>query len=207
MLPKLYYITQPVEGVSYTTQVEQVCVGGVRLVQLRLKDVPKDEMVRIAYDVKQVTDSFDAKLIINDNPEIAAHVNAYGVHLGANDMHPKQVRSIVGDHLIVGGTANTFERVLELYAYVDYLGIGPFRFTNTKKNLAPILGIDGYTSILKRMQQNKMHKPVYAIGGIEESDFPALMNTGIHGIAVSSLIAKSTDTEKTISTLNALLNQ
>lgn len=182
-------------------------MGGVRLVQLRLKDIPKDEMVRIAYDVKQVTDSFAAKLVINDNPEIAAQVNAYGVHLGINDMHPKQARSIVGDHLIVGGTANTFERIQELYAYVDYFGIGPFRFTNTKKNLAPILGVDGYTSILQRMRQSKMHKPVYAIGGIEESDFPVLMNTGIHGVAVSSLIAKSTNADQTISALNALLNQ
>lgn len=207
MLPKLYYITQPIEGVSYTPQAELVCKGGVRLIQLRMKDVAKEDMLRIALDVKDIADAYNSMLIINDNPEIAVQVNAHGVHLGINDMLPKLARSIVGDRMIIGGTANTFDRVQELYEHVDYFGIGPFRFTNTKKNLAPILGIQGYTSILQKMQYCNMHKPVYAIGGIENDDFHALMKTGIHGIAVSSLIAKSTDTGKTISTLNALLNQ
>jgi thiamine-phosphate pyrophosphorylase len=207
MLPKLYYITQPIVGLSYTSQVEQVCKEGVRLIQLRLKDVSKNDILRIASDVKDITDAYNAMLIINDNPEIAVQVNAYGVHLGINDMHPKLARTIVGDRMIIGGTANTFERVAELFPYVDYFGVGPFRFTNTKKNLAPILGIDRYTSILQKMQQYNMHKPVYAIGGIEEADFPALIKTGIHGVAISSLIAKSTNADQTISALNTLLNQ
>ncbi|HEX2935919.1 MAG TPA: thiamine phosphate synthase [Bacteroidales bacterium] len=207
MLPKLYYITQPLPGISYTSQVDQVCRGGVQLVQLRLKDVSKDEVLRIAGEVKQVTDSYGAKLVINDCPEIAVQVNACGVHLGMNDMHPREARTFLGNSILIGGTANTFERVAELFPYVDYFGIGPFRFTETKKNLAPILGIGGYTAILQKMQHYNMYKPVYAIGGIEENDFPALMKTGIHGIAVSSLIAKSTDAVQTIKALNALLNK
>jgi thiamine-phosphate diphosphorylase len=197
MLPKLYYITQPLVGTTYLQQVEEACRGGVRLIQLRLKDVLKDELLQIATDVKLITETYGAMLIINDNPEIAAQISAYGVHLGMNDMHPKLARSIVGNKMIIGGTANTFERVKELYAYVDYFGVGPFRFTSTKKNLAPVLGIDGYTAILQMMRQHGMHKPVYAIGGIEEGDFPALIKTGIHGIAVSSLIAKSNDAAET----------
>ncbi len=207
MLPKLYYISQPLAGISYTTQVEMVCRGGVQLIQLRLKDVLRDDVLHVASEVKHVTDSYGVKLVINDHPEIAAQVKACGVHLGMNDMHPREARSIVGKNTLIGATANTFERVAELFPYVDYLGIGPFRFTKTKKNLAPILGINGYTSILQKMQQYNMYKPVYAIGGIGENDFPALMKTGIHGIAVSSLIAKSTDVAQTIKALNALLNK
>lgn len=206
MLPKLYYITQPIEGETYVSQVEKVCKGGVSLIQLRLKDVSKEDMLRIASEVKDITDAHNAKLIINDSSEIAVQINAFGVHLGVNDMHPKLARTIVGDKMIIGGTANTFERVAELFPYIDYFGIGPFRFTSTKKNLAPILGFDGYMSILQNMQQYNMNKPVYAIGGIEECDFPTLMKTGIHGIAVSSLIAKSTNAEQTIRALHSLLN-
>ena len=72
-----------------------------------------------------------------------------GVHLGKKDMPIDQARQILGEAFIIGGTANTFEDVVQHYrAGADYLGIGPFRFTTTKKNLSPVLGLEGYSSIL-----------------------------------------------------------
>jgi thiamine-phosphate pyrophosphorylase len=186
--------------------VEQVCKGGIKLVQLRLKDLPKSELGAIAYQVKKVTDSFGALLVINDNPEVAVEVGAYGVHLGMSDMHPKEARRIVGNNTIIGGTANTFSRILELHEYVDYFGVGPFRFTQTKKNLSPVLGIEGYLSILHEMYLHKVRKPVYAIGGILGNDIPTLMETGIHGIAVSSVISKSKAIIQTSQNLITVLN-
>jgi len=98
----------------------------------------------------------------------------------------------LGNHKIIGGTANTLEDVLQRATEdCDYIGLGPFRFTSTKENLSPILGLEGYRDILSKLQEQNIPIPVYAIGGIELSDIENLINTGLHGIAVSGLITES----------------
>jgi thiamine-phosphate pyrophosphorylase len=119
-------------------------------------------------------------------------VNATGVHLGKTDMPPAEARRILGDGFIIGGTANTFEDIRRLTDEgVDYIGLGPFRFTATKKNLSPILGLEGYKDILSRCRAAGIALPVLAIGGITVDDIPALMQTGVSGIAVSSAIRQA----------------
>ena len=73
----------------------------------------------------------------------------------------------------------------------DYFGCGPFRFTSTKKNLAPILGLDGYREIMKKMKENNIDIPLVAIGGITKDDVPELMKTGIDGIAISGSVLRA----------------
>ena len=73
-------------------------------------------------------------------------------------------------------------------AGADYLGIGPFRFTTTKKNLSPVLGLEGYSSILSQMKEANIEIPVVAIGGITFEDIPAILHTGVNGIALSGTI-------------------
>jgi thiamine-phosphate pyrophosphorylase len=73
-------------------------------------------------------------------------------------------------------------------AGADYLGIGPFRFTTTKKNLSPVLGLEGYSSILSQMKEANIEIPVVAIGGITYEDIPAILHTGVNGIALSGTI-------------------
>lgn len=199
----LYYITQPLANITYAEQVERVCMGGIRLIQLRMKDVSVEEYLNTALQVKQVTDTYSAKLIINDNLNIACASGAAGVHLGINDIHPAKARLKVAHGTLIGGTANTFERIKEIYAYVDYIGLGPFAFTTTKKNLSPILGIEGYQHIMQQMRDANITKPVYAIGGIEPNDIPAILHTGVSGIALSSTIAKSIDITQTTAMLLA----
>ena len=98
-------------------------------------------------------------------------------------------RRILGAEYIIGGTANTFEDVLQHYkAGADYIGCGPFRYTTTKKNLSPILGLEGYTAIIHRMQEKDIHLPIVAIGGITIADIPAVMQTGVSGIALSGTV-------------------
>jgi hydroxymethylpyrimidine kinase / phosphomethylpyrimidine kinase / thiamine-phosphate diphosphorylase len=205
--PPLYYITQPLLDLSYTKQVETVCAAGVKILQLRVKDCNYNEFLSLAREIKQITDKYGVILIINDNPEIANLIDAHGVHLGINDMSPAEARKILGKGKIIGGTSNTFKRVLEISSDVDYLGIGPFRFTQTKKNLSPVLGIEGYRNILKQMKDSGINIPVYAIGGIVRNDFSLLMETGIHGIAVSSVIANSSDITETTKELIKELNK
>ena len=92
----------------------------------------------------------------------------------------------------MGATPNTFD---DLYAAVkdgaDYVGLGPFRFTATKKNLSPVLGEEGYREIIAKCDDVGIHIPVVAIGGITEKDVPSIMRAGARGIAVSSAILKA----------------
>ena len=110
--------------------------------------------------------------ILNDRVELAALIGADGVHLGKNDMSPMEARSILGPQAIIGGTANTFDDILRLIdESVDYIGLGPFRFTSTKKNLSPVLGIEGYAHIFQLCKEHNINIPIVAIGGLDKSDF------------------------------------
>ena len=98
---------------------------------------------------------------------------------------------------IIGGTANTLEDVVSLQEQgANYIGLGPYRFTSTKENLGPVLGMEGYKKF--KVQSSKFKVPVIAIGGIQIEDVPLLMQTGIHGIAVSSAINLSSNKEQAI---------
>lgn len=84
-----------------------------------------------------------------------------------------EARKMLGKDFIIGGTANTFEDVKMHYeARADYIGCGPFRFTTTKKNLSPVLGLEGYRSIVSQMKEAGIHLPIVAIGGITSKIFP-----------------------------------
>ena len=148
----------------------------------------------IALSTKKVCDRYGATLIINDNPELAAKVGAYGVHLGKSDMSPVQAREIVGDKMIIGGTANSFEDIEDLVrANVDYVGLGPYRFTPTKEKLRPILGMEGYAKIISRCQLADIHVPIIAIGGVRLEDVQLLLRLNAYGLAVSSAISDALD--------------
>ena len=89
-----------------------------------------------------------------------------------------EARKILGPDIIIGGTANTIDDVIRLHKQgADYIGCGPFRFTTTKKNLSPILGLDGYKSIVLKMKESGINLPIVAIGGITVEDIPAVMGT------------------------------
>ena len=105
-----------------------------------------------------------------------------------------EARRILGNKYIIGGTANTYEDVKNLYsAGADYIGCGPFRYTTTKKNLNPILGLEGYKNIIQQAKKNSINLPIIAIGGITVEDIPAIMATGINGIALSGSILRASD--------------
>jgi len=207
MIEKLQYITQETEKISHIDCVREACIAGVKWVQLRIKDKTEEEYLKIAFEAKLICDLYDAKLVINDNVTVAKEVNAYGVHLGKNDMDPQEARKILGKEQIIGGTANTVEDIQKLISKeVNYIGIGPYKPTKTKKNLSPLLGVEGYYEIsrllfnlLKESKLDNNIPPLIAIGGIELEDISELMKTGVHGIAVSSLLTKDfTKTETVI---------
>ena len=109
---------------------------------------------QVALQLKPLCKEHEAILVLDDHVELVKKLEVDGVHLGKKDMPIDQARQILGEAFIIGGTANTFEDVVQHYrAGADYLGIGPFRFTTTKKNLSPLLGLEGYASILSQMKE------------------------------------------------------
>lgn len=190
----LLFITHYTDTCSYLQSVEIALKGGCRQIQLRMKDCPVREVVQTARQAKTLCDTYHADLYIDDHVEVCKEVGATGVHLGKSDMLPGEARKILGSHFVIGGTANTFEDICRLAAEgVDYIGLGPFRFTTTKNNLSPVLGLQGYKDILMKCNDQGIHLPVLAIGGITAADIPQLMQTGISGIALSSTILQAND--------------
>ena len=188
-MTQVKFITHHTERYSYLDAAHMALEGGCRWVQLRMKDTPVDEMEPVALSVQALCRQYKATFIIDDQVELAGRLHADGVHLGKNDMPIAKARGLLGEGYIIGGTANTFEDVRIHYeAGADYIGCGPFRYTATKKNLSPILGLEGYTGILDRMRKEDIHLPVVAIGGITAEDIPALMRTGVNGIALSGTV-------------------
>lgn len=185
----LLFITHQTEQYSYLESVGIALEGGCRQIQLRMKDLSIHEAIKVAEKAKVLCDQCNAQLYIDDHVEICRQVKVAGVHLGKTDMPPSEARIILGNDFIIGGTANTFDDILHLHSEgVDYIGLGPFRFTETKKNLSPVLGPEGYSEIMNRCRDKNICLPVLAIGGITIEDIPAILHTGVSGIALSSTI-------------------
>ncbi len=189
----VHYISQDtIPGKEELELIEQACIGGADWIQLRIKDQPEEKVLQRAIRVKALCDRYKARLIINDYPKVAAEVEAYGLHLGKNDMDPQEARKIVGNTMIIGGTANTLEDVERLAEKgVNYIGYGPFRFTTTKKNLSPVVGLEGYQRLSVFCRSKGIRTPVIAIGGILPDDIEAILATGVSGVAISSVINTS----------------
>jgi thiamine-phosphate pyrophosphorylase len=113
-------------------------------------------------------------------------------------------RAITGPGMIVGGTANTLEDLLQhVKDGADYVGLGPYRFTTTKQKLSPILGLEGIAHILQQLAAQGITIPVIAIGGIVQEDVAALITAGVHGVAVSGLITHAADRKEVVKNITS----
>lgn len=178
--------------------LEKVLRGGCRWVQLRIKDVDDAAFAEAAGRVVPLCHAYGAMVIFDDRVHLVEALGADGVHVGNNDMPVTEARALLGPSKIIGATANTAADLMAAAgAGADYAGLGPFRFTTTKKGLAPLLGIDGYTDIISRCRAEGLAIPVVAIGGITVDDLPLLKSAGVDGVAVSGTILNSPDPEKT----------
>ena len=204
MINKLHYISQP----PHTDSILAACDAGCQWIQLRIKNMPPDNVLPVAEAVKKICDRYQARLIINDYPHVAMAAGADGVHVGRLDMTVAAARAITGNGIIVGGTANTLEDILQhVQDGASYVGVGPYRFTTTKQNLSPILGLGGYQAIMQALKERNISIPVIAIGGILQEDIAALMQTGIHGIAVSGLITHAAGKKLAVQNIYEQINQ
>ena len=190
----LQYISHFTPQIGYAEGIKMALEGGCRWIQLRMKDAHAEEIIACAEEVLPLCRRHGAKFLLDDHVELVRQLGADGVHLGKTDMPVDEARTILGPDIIIGGTANTIEDIIRLHKQgADYIGCGPFRFTTTKKNLSPILGLDGYKSIVLKMKELGIDLPIVAIGGITVEDIPAVMGTGVSGIALSGAILGAPD--------------
>ncbi|MNR95815.1 Thiamine-phosphate synthase [compost metagenome] len=206
MYNKLQYISQGHSVEEQLFNIHQALDNGCDWIQMRFKNQKPKKTFALAEAVKFLCEEYLANFIINDDVHLAEQIAADGVHLGLSDMTVAEARAILGKTKIIGATANTFEDIVQqINNGCDYIGLGPFRYTKTKNNLSPILGLEGYHSIITQMKESQIEIPIYAIGGITLEDVNALMTTGVHGIAVSGIISKSNQKNKLITQLNEKL--
>ncbi|MBN4070962.1 thiamine phosphate synthase [Crocinitomix catalasitica] len=205
-ISKIHYITNGRSKDEILSEVDSVLEAGIDWIQLRMKDENLNQQA-IAEEVKEKCHR-KAVFIINDRVELAKEIDADGVHLGKEDIPIDEAREILGDEKIIGGSANTIAdcKNLELSG-VDYIGMGPFAFTETKKQLAAIIGLGGFQKLFPKEEEygwmiSSINCPVLAIGGITNNDIEEIMNTtSLHGVAVSGMIAKASNKEAVVNEL------
>lgn len=185
----IQFITHSNSRYGYVEGARLALEGGCRWIQLRMKDAEEAEFLSAAKQIAAMCKEYGATFLLDDHVEWVEQTGADGVHLGKNDMPVDEARKILGANRIIGGTANTFEDVERLWRQgANYIGCGPYRFTTTKKNLSPVLGLEGYRRIIGQMKERGINLPVVAIGGILQPDIKDVMATGVSGIAVSGAV-------------------
>lgn len=191
-IPKIQYITQDHHELSHSMQAKLAFEKGIEAVQIRMKNSSKEEILEEATRALQYANMSNGTLIINDSIDIAKEIGAHALHLGLKDTPIDEARKILGSEMIIGGTANTLDDItLQKSRGADYVGVGPFRYTTTKKKLSPIVGMEGYQRIISEMNVQRIEIPLVAVGGILLDEIEKLQEAGIYGVAISGALLKT----------------
>lgn len=180
--------------------VEEAILGGATVIQLREKEISSRDYLELALAIKAVTDRHGIPLIINDRVDIALAAGADGVHLGPDDMPVPIARKLLGGGKIIGSSAATVEEAL-LYQEqgADYLGVGAVFPTATKS------GTESVSFKELGAIKSAVRIPIVAIGGITAGNAPAVMETGVDGVAVVSAVMGRADIRDAARRLSSLL--
>lgn len=190
---KLYLITDRKQTrIPLPDAVRLALKGGVRVIQLREKDLPIRELLALARELRNITGEFGSKLFINDRVDVAVAVEADGVHLGHQSMPPEAVRKIVGRKMLVGVSTHTIEdaRAAESGG-ADFITFGPVFPTPSKMKYGAPVGTDAIVEL-----KNNVHVPVFGLGGIKTENIREVLKTGADGVAMISAIFAAEDIQK-----------
>lgn len=189
---RLYLVTNRYQDSleSFLEKIETACRSGVTIVQLREKNLTTNQYYQLAKQVKEITDTYQVPLIIDDRLDVCLAVDAAGLHIGDDELPVPVARQVLGPDKILGVTAKTVKRALEAEeGGANYLGTGAIFPTTTKEN-APITLISTLKTICQRVAI-----PVVAIGGLTSENIDQLMGTGIAGVAVVRDLMQAEDIE------------
>jgi len=198
-LPRIQYVTHPLENFDDLSWVHRLHENGIRWIQLRIKEedlitrFPDKHYLAYFHDtadkMRAITAALGMVLTINDASDVALFSSADGLHIGQEDEVPSEVSGRLPKGAVFGGTANSLQEI-QHYNGVDmtYFGVGPLRLTTTKTKLKPVLGLEGYRQLITEMKTAGQNVPVFAIGGVVPSDVMPLLEAGVYGIAVSGAL-------------------
>ncbi len=203
----LYLVTSQALSRGRTTPdiIRAALAGGVRLVQLREKEMPLPAFIRLAKQARRLTAAAGALLIINDRLDVALGVRADGVHLGQEDFPVAMARQLA-PHLIIGAsTHNAREARAAQAAGASYINIGPLFPTKTKPWNRAFLGLEGLRRIAASVANRRVPLPFTVMGGIKKEHLPALRQAGARIIAVVTAVTAADDPELAARELLALI--
>ncbi|EGQ9456216.1 thiamine phosphate synthase [Vibrio parahaemolyticus] len=200
---RLYLVTDDQQDLSTLKHVVRKAVeGGVTMVQVREKHGDVRAFIERAQAVKTLLEGTGVPLIINDRVDVALAVDADGVHLGQSDMPAEIARQLIGPNKILGLSIETEDQLAEADSLpIDYIGLSAIFATPTKTNTKKYWGIEGLKVAL-----NTTSLPIVAIGGINETNIPALSATGVHGLALVSAICHAENPTKAAEYLLSLMD-
>ena len=169
------------------SSVKMAIDGGVKAVQLRGKDLPAKELLKIGERLRHLTNIESVKLFINDRIDVAMAIEADGIHLGQNSMPVRSAKAISGDRFIIGVSAHGLKEAVEAeQGGADFITVGPVFETESKLRYGSPIGLTIFADACK-----KVSIPVFAIGGINMERVGSVMREGAHGVAVISAILKA----------------
>lgn len=191
---KLYLVTNSDNFESddaFLDAIASALEGGVDILQLREKHMPANRILELGRKIKQLCLRYDVTFIINDRIDIAAILEADGVHLGQDDLDVKSAREILGENTIVGVSTHAPEQALKAVADgADYIGVGPVFATPTKPGRIPV-GLE-----YAKWTSENIEIPAFGIGGIDIENINEVLNTGLNKVAVVRAIINAESPQK-----------
>ena len=200
----LYAVTDRtwVKDTTLMDQVKEALEGGITFLQLREKHLSKEEFIKEAREMKELSKEYKVPFVINDNIEVALAVDADGVHIGQDDMSVEEARKLLGEDKIIGVSAHNVEEAIKAQkGGADYLGVGAVCATSTKKD-ANVVSKEEIKKICHTVEI-----PVVAIGGIKKENIKTLEGTDVDGVAVVSAIFAAKGIKKDTKQLRSLVEE
>jgi thiamine-phosphate pyrophosphorylase len=210
---RLYIVTPDAPAARVIEVAAAAVLGGADVIQLRHKSMPRGELLDLAIELRRLLPVHGevarsaggagrALFIVNDYVDIALLSGADGVHLGPDDLSIPGARRVAGDRLLIGASASTRDRAREAVAEgADYLGCGP-AFATPIKAGKKVLGPAGIAAIASSVKV-----PVFAIGGIDESNVAELTALGLHRACVIRAVGDAADPAQAARRLRAMLGR
>ena len=184
-----FYLVMTNPTVGYAKCAEAAVKAGVKIVQLRMKHAPREEILREAHEVRRITSGTQTLFIVNDDPDIASEAEADGVHVGQDDLPPSEIRARYPDLRIIGlSTHNINQTRASTSQPIDYIGVGPVYATPTKDIPDPTLGLETMGEMIAAAAH-----PAVAIGGIDLSRLHSVISAGARNFAVVRAVCQSSN--------------
>lgn len=200
---RLYLVTDDQQDLATLKHVvSEAVLGGVTMVQVREKHGDVRAFIERAQAVKDILAGSGVPLIINDRVDVALAIDADGVHLGQSDMPAEIARRLIGPDKILGLSIENEQQLAQADTLpIDYIGLSAIFATPTKTNTKNHWGVEGLQKAL-----NTTSLPIVGIGGINQSNIPELMATGVHGLALVSAICHAQDPQAATKYLLGLMS-